>query len=418
MLPSGSLALNRSLTVYVTVIDAFGASAFLQTQVTVLPSAAVTTNTLLGLINTKDVWNVGLAVSSINTNTSLLSSTGPSCTHNYTCASNACADSFCTQPNENVRNKLCPTSVPGVDCSGHGVCSFYSTNGAAVHQCLATNSSCIAACLCSGGFQGSGCHLTTQEFDQQDELLHAACSVLGVSPSGEWIQALTSLSVVHLFYMTALTTLTCFEAFENVSSNVQFISDPTSAITYANLVSLFVENTFITTLTNNSVEVISTANISNAINVLTSNVLNSQVVGQKTNISTSSFNISVFSSYWPNLYNASLTSGNSSVQLPSTGLDACGSTAAYATFSLVDWGLNLYQSFSTITPILRWTFPNILNNLPFNSTFYLELPYLSTLALQSKTSASSNYSYPVCQETNPQTGSFSPCDCSLISYTC
>ena len=415
LLPTGSPSYERLVFIYVTVTDNFGATTTLETQVTVLPSAAVTTATLLGLINTKTVQNVGLAVSSISTNTTLLSSIGSSCTSNDNCASNACSESICSQLNESSISKICPTSVPGVDCSGNGVCSFYSTNGAAVHNCLATNSSCIAACLCRSGYQGRGCHLTTQEFDQQDSVLRSACAFLGGVPSNESIQALSALSVVHQFYMTALTTLTCFEAFVNVSSNIQFISDPTSAATVANLVSSFVENTFITTLTN-SMEVISTANISNTIDVLTSNLLNAQVVGQDTKISTSSFNISVFSSYWEDLFNASLTSGNSSVQLPSTGLDSCGRRTAYATFSLVEWGLNLYRSPSTITPIFRWTYPKNLNKLAFNSTFYLELPYLSTLSLPSNTS-SSNSSYPVCQESNPQTDSFSPCDCSLISYT-
>ena len=57
------------------------------------------------------------------------------------------------------------------DCSGHGSCYAFDTiSGNKVHSCLSTDITCFPKCICSSGFDGQWCSLTSKDFTDKKAL--------------------------------------------------------------------------------------------------------------------------------------------------------------------------------------------------------------------------------------------------------
>lgn len=223
-LPPGSSSYNFSLNVVLLVADSYGATATIESAVTVTPTGNGSGN-VTSLLS--DALSSSLSDSSKTVKTCNLFSTffqgrncetSPNCTNlnrypcdaqapagtcgkclsgftsafasysNIPCLANSTSsfssttcvvDSDCIY--QNCVTGVCVTpskQCPSPTCSGNGTCIFRDSAGNFIDQCLVSDSYCEALCECYSGYSGASCNLDATSAASRDNARGLLCQSL------------------------------------------------------------------------------------------------------------------------------------------------------------------------------------------------------------------------------------------------
>ena len=95
-----------------------------------------------------------------------LSNIGGSCRQNSNCISNFCNKGLCE-----VSPKSCPSN-----CSAHGKCLYFDSNGYPTSFCDSNSLFCKARCSCHQGWYGSSCSLASTDYETVVSIRESMCS--------------------------------------------------------------------------------------------------------------------------------------------------------------------------------------------------------------------------------------------------
>ena len=403
LLPTGTRALNYLISLQVMVADAVGASSSANQTVKVLPDPLSDTASLVSIIaGSSDQYLTDIVISTLNSNSSLLTSTGGYCTADDQCVSNACINSYCGS--SNISEAQCPTSSVAAECSGHGRCQF--TDGVGRHQanCSVGNSFCVAICACDSGHAGAGCEFTAQQFLEQDQVRSAACKAINAQTYNENSFPLLANSY-QVGAVSESTTMTCFQALtkisENTTSNTDYQAWAQSISSFTEYLRISMSRSNYTPMSNYS---ITGENVSMILDAFTASVTRAEFDGMATSYITSAFTIVLEKLPLFEFSNATFVSGQSSITLPASGLQTCGASASSRILAVAQWNINPYfNSSALVTPLLRLTVGERsggaqIRHPASGDTFFLQLPFISPQDIIPQISFPNNYTIPVCRK--------------------
>ena len=417
LLPSGTKAFNFTVTLFVKVHDSLNASAVANSSLIVLPAPDYTPLSLLDIVTgSADEYLTSTVISTLNSNSTLLAGIGGYCVTDNDCVSNSCRAFTCVAPLDG--QAVCPSSVNSSECSGRGRCLYLNDVGRLLGSCLANNTLCAARCQCDIGYLGAGCEFTIIEFQEQDQVRNRACKNLR---NGQLTA--NSMAILASTYLagsaSANTTTTCLKTLLNITACphpwarryyfepwAQILSNLTEFVFLGQYYGLF--NAAVTGLS-----------ISDAMITFIQAVTPALYDGMVTSYHASAFDVVLQAVPWYELYNATLRAGESSIALPSSGLDVCRGESLSTAVSVMQWNLNPYSNSSNlVTPLLRLTTETQSQRHYYsNETFFIELPFASTQHLLTKAESPHNYTIPVCQERKLAGSGYGDCGCTLTSFS-
>ena len=353
---------------------------------------------------------IGIAISTLNSNSSLLSIPGGYCLTSHDCVSGICGPVSTCLTNTTA---VCPSTAANLPCSGHGVCQFFDSSGHPLNYCTANSPLCSTRCECEQGFYGAGCEIGEDEFRAQDDLRNTACSQLSNLTASS-----SSLTILAETYNPALTSpstaQSCFIALKTLTASLPS-TDSIGFSSWIVVISSLAEFVF----KNSNATTIQAANVSNSLTNFSSIASEGLVPGQTATYATKALNMTVARKYSWELSNTTIAASDSSVTLPSTGLDACSLGSSIITYSIMQWNVNPYPNSSSIqTALLRWTkFGTTATPSPSPDQLFIELPFLSPQKIRTKHDSPSNYSFPTCQRIDSNNVGYIDCGCSVVSYS-
>jgi hypothetical protein len=388
------------------------------------------------------------------------------CSVNSDCQYGNCFGGICTAP-----SLACPTDDPDTICSGQGTCVYSDLSGAILSSCSILDTSCTAACLCSGSYGGVDCTLSGDETVTADSVRTDLCTALvtaaSLQDSSSSLLATLVASLISSFSpyeivsekgkgicATVLTVLTTLASSGNL--------DGATSQSLVKVISLFT-----TTTTTDADRRLTSSNASQypvdpAVTGLVQGIILGMADGEEpVSLVTDNVQISVFNQLVTDLTSTTFISPATESQatygtiqpkisLGVDGLSKCPSLGGYAQLSVLQWGKNPYKGSTAVqspllkfsvaststssttkaptnaptTPTSRRLLDSVTFTLPSNPAYYISLQFLSTQdfnftagSLYSSTSAiKSNFSLPACTLYNGL--SYVPCQgCNISSYT-
>ena len=447
-LPAGSKYNIFLVNTTVVVQNSDGAMVTANSATFVFPSNDNSLAYFINLLNGNvSIGTINAVIVTLNEESSgvLLQPVGAACTRSSDCLNeNLCISGICQEPSSLPVStlKICPSSSPVMPCSGHGVCTYYSSVGDSIPICAVNDRACVAYCLCDNGYGGEGCELTSAALRLQDEVRREVCLRLGsLFQTSNVTQADALYSIKEVFQppdiVTFQTFTVCLSLFEQVLSNLTIQGDNAVAKAVVSIISAVGESLFYANIGNSSKILTSggSSALESAPKMLldsyTSILLESMVTGQRINLTASNLEINVVNDYLTTLDNSQFSPGSISrsfINLTNVGLSACSAGATSASLTLTEWTLNPYSnSQSLLTNLLGLSvahpetpsslispFTNVDNSSVFFTTLAFNVP--QNLSVSSPREQLANHSFPVeCIERVQN--AYQPCNCNLSSYS-
>lgn len=320
---------------------------------------------------------------------------GYPCTSNDDCIYGYCWQNTCEDPPLH-----CVTGVPGVDCSGNGICTYYDNTGLPLPYCSIKDVFCKAKCECDPGFGGSDCSLDSEQLLARDASRNTMCLALITTyqqsnPSSQLLDTLVG-SLLGSFSpdecITANTKMNCATALGELTymANQGYLkgAKPSTAQFVTQTASAFVvaappppparqkggnskkKGPFLTTEYRRALAA-QAASADAAVASLAKGVGSTLVGGQApVPLVTDNIRMSVNNALGSSLQNKSLAppqtdaeaaygSISPNIALPPSGLNSCpGMHKGYAALSMMQWGTNPYggsQGGATVgSPLIKF----------------------------------------------------------------